>query len=343
MRRPLVALISTALLAWPFMAVAQQPLRPTAPAEAQPAPSKVFRVGVLTPQSSNEPATLQRIPLERGLRDLGWKPGSDILIEYRYAEGSRERLERDASDLVARKVDLIITRGTAATRAAQVATKTIPIVMAAVPDPIREGFAQSLNRPGGNITGIGFLSHGPLEGKQLELMKDSFPTIRTVALLWNPETVRVASATRANVDVAAKALGFSIQTFEVRDPRALASAFTAIAEARVDALLVSADPHILEPNREQITAQAHMHRLPAIYPWRLYPEAGGLMSFGASIPGWHYRSASYVDRILKGIAPGDLPIEHPTTYELVLNMKTARELGISFPPSLLLRADEVIE
>ena len=175
---------------------------------------------------------LQRVPLERGLRDLGWLPGVNILVDYRYAEGEPDRLERDAADLVRQNVDLLITRGAAATRAAQLATNSIPIVMAAVPDPIREGFAESLHRPGGNLTGIAFLSHGPLEGKQLELLKDSFPGTRTVALLWNPETLRVASATWAAIGQAAEALGMNVRAFEARDPAAIARVFGAIADSR---------------------------------------------------------------------------------------------------------------
>jgi putative ABC transport system substrate-binding protein len=170
-------------------------------------------------------------------------------------------------------VDLLITRGAAATRAAQLATNSIPIVMAAVPDPIREGFAESLHRPGGNLTGIAFLSHGPLEGKQLELLKDSFPGTRTVALLWNPETLRVASATWAAIGQAAEALGMHVRAFEARDPAAIATAFGAIANAGADSLLVSADPHVLEPNRDRIVTHALKLRLRAIYPWRLYVQA----------------------------------------------------------------------
>ena len=274
-------------------------------ARAQPASRQVFRVGVLTPQSQSEPPTLQRIPLERGLRDLGWNPGTDILIEYRYAQGSVERLERDAADLVAQNVDLLITRGSAATLAAQRATGVKPIVMAAVADPIGEGFAASLHRPGANITGLAS-TEAPLEGKRLELLKDAFPTIKRVAILSRSPSIR---------DFVGGALGITVSVFEAPDPSAIAPAFAAMSEAHVDASLVLQDPHVFEPHRHDVIAQENRLRLPAIYPWRLYPEAGGLMSFGSSISGWHYRSASYIDRILKGAKPSDLPIEQPTTHE----------------------------
>jgi putative ABC transport system substrate-binding protein len=307
--------------------------------------TKVPRVGVLNPQKSTEPPSVQREPFERGLRELGWTPGVTILIEYVYAEGEVDRLSDLATTLVQRPVDVLVTRGPQATQAARQATSTIPIVMSATPDPVQEGFVTSLARPGGNITGLAFLGRGNLVGKRLELLKETVPGLARVAYVvnWHARLPEQVSAIMEEFTSAARALGLEGQLFEVRRPQDIVEVFTAMEKAQVGGLLVDVDPHVLEPNLAQVVALALQHRLPAIYPWRLYVAAGGLMSYATSIQAFHQRSATYVDKILKGIKPADLPVEQPTKLELVINLKTAKALGITMPPSLLLLADEVIQ
>jgi putative ABC transport system substrate-binding protein len=287
---------------------------------------------------------VQREPFERGLRELGWTPGSNIIIERRYAEGRVERLPELAAELVRQKVDVIVTRGPQATQAARQATSMIPIVMSANPDPVGLGFIASLARPGGNITGLSFLAQGALDGKYLELLKETVPRLARVAILTNPLALQDPDGSvQKGATAAARILRLEIQTYEVRRLQDLAEAFTAMSRARIGALLVRADPHVFESSRTQVVALALRHRLPAVYPWRLYVDAGGLMSYGASIPDFHRRSAGYVDKILKGAKPADLPVQQPVKFELVINLKTAKALGLTIPPSLLVRADEVIK
>jgi ABC-type uncharacterized transport system substrate-binding protein len=314
---------------------------------AQP-PTRVPQIGVLSPQRSTEPPTVQREPFAQGLRALGWEPGASLLIEHRYAEGEVDRLPALAAELVQLPVDVLVTRGPQATRAAQQATGTIPIVMSATPDPVRLGFVASLARPRGNITGLAFLAQGDLEGKRLELLKETVPGLARVAFLVNwgsgnwlvvPDEER---SIKEALQGAARSLRLEVQTFAVSRPENIAAAFTAMGRGPVDGLLVAADPHVLEPHLAQVVALARTHRLPAIYPWRLYVEAGGLMSYATSIPDFHRRSAVFVDKILKGAKPGDLPIEQPTTFELVINLKTADALGLTIPPTVLFQATEII-
>ncbi len=237
---------------------------------------------------------------------------------------------------------MIVARGPQATRAAPQATGTIPIVMSATPDAVREGFVASLARPGGNITGLSFLAQGALEGKRLELLKETVPRLARVADLVNP-IMDQDGAIKREITTAVRFLGLEILTFEVKRPQDIAEAFAAIGRSRVGALLVRADPAVLEPNVTQVVALALKHRLPAMYPWQMYVDAGGLMSYATSIPGFHHRPAAYVDKILRGAKPADLPVEQPTRFELVINMKTAKALGITFPPSIMVRADQVIQ
>jgi putative ABC transport system substrate-binding protein len=308
-----------------------------------PPPVKISRVGVLSPQPSTEPSTVQREPFERGLRQLGWTPGSSILIEYRYAEGEVDRLPALAAELVRLPVDVIVARGGAAVRAARQATSTIPIVMSATADPVRQGFVASLARPGGNITGLTFLAQGALEGKRLELLKEAVPGLSRVAFLVNWTAVPgEAESIMQEINTAARSLRLEVQAFEVSGPETLVEAFTAMERAQVGAFLLGADTRVLEPNLPQVVALARTHRLPAIYPWRLYVDASGLMSYATSIPDFHRWSAIYVDKSLKGAKPADLPVEQPTTFELVINLKTAEALGLMIPPMLLFQADEVI-
>jgi putative ABC transport system substrate-binding protein len=261
-----------------------------------------------------------------------------ILLEYRYAEGSARRLGELAAELVRLKVDVIVARSRIAIEAARRASEAVPIVMSSAADPIADGFVKSLARPGGNITGIANLVT-ELESKRLELLRDAVPGLTRVAVLYHkaphtPETLLAAAGRR---------LGVEAEMFPVSRIQELPGAFAAMSRARVGAVLVRADTLLFEPNRVRVTELAARYRLPAIYPWRFYVEVGGLMSYATSIPAFHHRSATYVDRILRGARPGDLPIEQPTKFELVINLKTAKALGLTIPQSVVLRADELVE
>jgi ABC-type uncharacterized transport system substrate-binding protein len=310
--------------------------------EAQQA-GKVARVGVLYTGSSTESADVQREPFERGLRDPGWTPRSNIIVDYRYGEGNVERLTSAAVELARGGVDVFVARGNAAIRSAERASETAPIVMSSADDPVGAGFVKNLARPGGRITGIANLVT-ELDGKRLELLKEAIPGLRRVAVLVNPTmgTGRYQRI-RTHVNSSAHALGLDSQMFEVTRLDELASAFDAMNRTRAEALLVLADTIILEPSRARLVTMVANRRMPAMYPWHFYTDAGGLMSYSTSIPAFHYRSAVYVDKILKGAKPAELPVEQPTKFELVVNLKTAKALGLTIPPSLLLRADQVIE
>jgi len=311
-------------------------------AEAQQT-GKVARVCVLYTGSSTETADVQREPFERGLRELGWTPGSNIIVEYRYGEGNVERLATAAAELARRGVDVFVARGNAAIRAAERASDTIPIVMSSADDPVGAGLVKTLARPGGRMTGIANLVT-ELVGKRLELLKETVPGLRRIAVLANPSMWTGRSErTRRDIVSSAHSLGLDAQMFEVTRLDDLSGAFGAMDKARAEALLVIADTVVLEPNRARVVTMAANHRLPAIYPWHFYTDTGGLMSYATSIPAFHYRSAAYVDKILKGAKPANLPIEQPTKFELVINLKTAKTLGLTIPPSLLLRADQVLE
>jgi putative ABC transport system substrate-binding protein len=311
----------------------------SADAQAPPA-SPVPRVGVLNPGSATESPAVQREPFERGLRELGWTPGSNVIIEYRYAEGRAARLDEQAAELVRLKVDVIVARGNPGVRAARRATGTIPIVMSSSADPVANGHVKSLARPGGNVTGIANLVF-ELEAKRLELLKGAISGLTRVGVLDNPRNRMEAPLT--TLGPASRALDLEIQGFTVTKLEELAETFAAMSRARVGAVLVRADVLVLEPNRSQVAALAARHRLPAIYPWRFYVDVGGLMSYAESIPAFHHRSASYVDRILKGARPADMPVEQPSKFELVVNLKAARAMELTLPHNFLLRADEVIE
>jgi putative ABC transport system substrate-binding protein len=301
-------------------------------------PGRIPRVGILGAGSAGEPTSLQREPFERGLRELGWAPGSTIILEYRYAEGSAERLGELAAELVQLKVDVIVARSRVAIEAARRASPTVAIVMSSTADPVGEGLVKSLARPGGNITGIANLVQ-ELEGKRLELLKEAIPGLTRVGILWH----KSALAPRTRLADASRTLGLEVEAFGVHRVEDLPGAFSAMSRARMGAVLVRADTLLLEPNRARVTELAARHRLPAMYPWRFYVDAGGLMSYAHSIPAFHYRSASYVDRILRGARPGDLPIEQPTRFELVVNLKVAKALGLTIPPAFVQRADETVE
>ena len=301
-------------------------------ADAQP-PTKVPRIGLLDYAAFWE-------PLRQGLRDLGYVEGQNIAFEYRPTEGRRERLPDLAAELLRLKVDVIVTYGTPGTLAAKQATTTIPIVMVGVGDPLRTGLVPSLARPGGNVTGSSQL--GPeLSAKRLELLKESLPKVTRVAFLWNP-TNPTQVVHFEDIQVGARALGVTLQSVKVSSPNEFESAFAAMMRGRPDALMITADPlHQLHVRR--IIDFAAKSRLPAMYQVPENVIAGGLMSYGTNLPELFRRGAFYVDKILKGAKPADLPVEQPTKFELVINMKTAKALGLTIPQSVLVRADQVIQ
>lgn len=309
-------------------------------ARAQQQAGKVPRIGYLRATSpSDRPSQLDAF--RQGLRELGWSEGQNVVIDYRYAEGRFDRLPNLAADLVRLEVDLIVSEGTQGVTAARNATGTIPIVMTTVRDPVGTGLIASLARPGGNVTGMSGSAGLEIVAKQLELLKEAVPRIRRVAILSNPANAYHQLAIR-EVNVAARSLGVQPQVLEARGPNELDGAFAAMVKERVEALLVVSDV-IFNNHRARLADLAARSRLPAAYGVRESVEAGGLMSYGTSFLELYRRSAAYVDKILKGAKPADLPVEQPTKFELVINLKTARALGLTVPPALLARADEVIE
>ena len=278
-----------------------------------------------------------------GLRELGWIEGQNIAVEYRWAANREDQLPVLAAELVRLKVDIIVTASTLAAQAAKRATTTIPIVMTFVADPVGSGLVASLARPGGNITGLTTFATG-LVAKRLELLKGLASRSTQVGVLWQPG-VFAELTTRDMMEetqIAGRALGVQLQFVETRRPEDFEKAFSAMREARVGGLLVFPSPMLFEARRN-LVAHAAKNRLPAVYPWREAAAVGGLMSYATNFPDMYRRAATYVDKILKGAKPADLPVEQPTTFELVINMKTAKALGLTIPHSLLLRADQVIE
>ena len=310
-------------------------------AAAQP-PEKVPRVGYLNPGSSSDPLRQRRLEAFRqGLRELGYVEGQNIAIESRWAEGKYDRYPALAADLVRSKVDVIVAQSGAATQAAQQATRTIPIVMSLVLDPVGIGLVPSLARPGGNVTGTSFMAPD-LVGKQLQLLKEVVPKVSRVALLRHPDNPASAAQLR-QAEAAARALRVRLQTLEARNPEEIDSAFAAMTRERAGALLIFPDP-IFGNQRRQIAELAAKRRLPAIHGGTPeYAEAGGLMVYSPNILDLKRRAATYVDKILKGAKPADLPVEQPTKFELVINLRTAKAIGLTIPPSLLQRADQIID
>jgi putative tryptophan/tyrosine transport system substrate-binding protein len=307
-------------------------------AEAQQ-PKKVPRIGFL---STVSPSTISdRVEAFRqGLRELGYVNGKNIVIEWRYAEGKADRLSGLAAELVRLKVDLIVTAGSPPTRAAKEATSTIPIVMGLDPDPVGNGFVASLARPGGNITGLSSLSP-EITGKQLELLKEIVPKLSRVAVLGT--STRPGNAqSLTEVELAPGAFGVKLQYLDVLGPKDIETAFRAASKGRAEAVLVLAGP-MLNSNRTQIADLAAKNRLPAIYERAEFMDAGGLMFYGASISEMFRRAATYVDKILKGAKPADLPVEQPVKFEFVVNLKAAKQIGLTIPPNVLARADKVIK
>jgi putative ABC transport system substrate-binding protein len=301
------------------------------------APAKVPRIGFLSVLSpTDNPYTLEAF--RQGLRELGYVEGQTIAIEYRFAEGRPERLPALAAELVRLKVDVIVTAAPAAPEAAKQATSTIPIVFAVVGDPVAVGLVASVARPGGNITGLSSIAP-EVVGKQLELLKEVAPKVSRVAVLQNPSNQAHPFVLR-QAEGAARALGLQLQILKAGSPAEIDAAFAAMSSQRAGGVLVLRDSLFLA-QRTQITALAAKSRLPAVYGLREEAEAGGLMAYGASGPVMYRRAATYVDKILKGAKPADLPVEQPTKFELVVNLKTAKALGLTIPQSILVRADEV--
>jgi putative tryptophan/tyrosine transport system substrate-binding protein len=308
-------------------------------AEAQQA-GKVPQIGYLTAQSPDSVA-LSSEAFRQGLQELGYVEGKTIVIAYRFAEEKRDRLPELAAELVRLKVDLIVAHTASAARAAKHATQTIPIVMVGVGwDPVETGLVESLARPGGNLTGLTSLG-GELSRKRLELLTEVVPRGSRVAVLWDGAN----PANRRNVhelETAAHALGLTVQAWEVQGTEGFERLFAALTQERPDALYVAGGP-LMGTNRKRIADFAFKSRLPSVYEWRGAVEDGGLMSYGPNGAAAQRRAASYVDKILKGAKPGDLPVEQPTKFELILNLRTAQALGVTFSPTLLLLADEMIK
>ena len=314
-------------------------------ADAQPA-GKVPRIGFLSPASPSDaghnPSDLAVLfaAFRQGLRELGYVEGQNIKIESRWAEGNYDRLPGLAADLVRLKVDVIVTYGTPASQAAKQATGTIPIVMAAIIDPVASGLVTSIARPGGNLTGQSMMSPDLAE-KQLEILKEVVPKISRVAVLHNPANPGNAPQLRHAQD-AARALGVRLQLLGARGPSEIDSAFAAMTNEQAGAVIVLVDA-VLQNNRTRITDLAARHRLPAVYGLSEYAEVGGLLAYGPNRLDMFRRAVTYVDRILKGAKPGDLPVEQPTKFQLVINLKSAKALGLRIPQSVLVRADEILQ
>src|SRR5256712_1995041 len=300
-------------------------------------PAKAHRIGVLM---STTPVAASHIvaAFADGLRELGHVEGKNVVFEYRWAEGKPERFAEMAADLVRQKVDVIVASSQAPALAARQATKTIPIVMVNVTDPVEVGLVASLARPGGNVTGLSQQVTPEIRAKQVQLLKEALPKVSRVAVLRSPAT----TVGLGEYEAAGRVLELRVQFVEIRGADDLGRAFTAMARDRVDALLVPGDI-LLFTERQRVAALAREHRLPGIYSLREFTEAGGLMSYSARISEQFRRAAVYVDKILRGASPATLPVESPSQYELVINLKTAKALGLTIPQSLLGRADQLIE
>jgi putative ABC transport system substrate-binding protein len=327
-RRHVAILLGALILAAPVTSFSQQP-------------AKVPRIGYLQPAAPQNNSSPFLEDFRQGLRDLGYIEGKNVQLEVRWGEGRLERLPALAAELVRLKVDVIVAVSSPSVVAAKQATQTIPIVMPLSSDPVGDGLVKSLARPGGNITGLSLMTPD-VGAKRLQLLKEVFPKpARPVAVLWNPDYIGMAARFR-QAQRAGSTIGMDVRSVEVRDSRELERALEALDRERPDALVLLADPLTLS-QRLRIVEFAAEERLPAIYEVSQFVEAGGLMSYGPDVDELVRRSATYVDKILKGAKPGDLPIEQPTKFELVINLKTAKALGISIPQSVLLQADRVIQ
>ena len=317
-------IVIVSLLSPPIGGLAQQPTKPPP------------RIGYVR---AEEPPAVDIDAFRRGLREHGYFEGKNIIIEYRWARGNEETLRSAVADLVRLKVDLIVASAPAATRAAKEATTTIPIVMILVADPVAFGFVASLARPGGNITGFAYLLP-ELSGKRLEILKDAVPHVSRVAVMWNAANPYKARDLK-EVEAVARALSITLHGIPVHGPDGFDGAFNSAVEGRAQALLPLDDPFTIA-HRHRIAELALKHRLPTVYSVKPFVEAGGLMSYGPDRADLSRRAATYVDKILKGAKPIDLPVQQPTRFELVVNLKTAKALGIALPPLIMTRVDHVI-
>jgi putative tryptophan/tyrosine transport system substrate-binding protein len=325
-RKITVLTLSALLFALCFSADAQQP-------------AKIPRIAYLTGASlPSMPARIEAF--RQGLRELGYVEGKNIFIEWRAAEEKLDRLPELAAELVRLKVDIIVTAGSSPTRAAKEATNTIPIVMAQDPDPVGSGFVASLARPGGNITGLSALAP-ELNGKRLELLKETVPKLSRVAVFGTSTQPGNAQSLK-EVELVAKAFGVKLQYLDVLSSKEIATAFRAATKGRADAVLMLLPARVASSQRTQMAELAVKSRLPAIYDRSEYVEAGGLMTYGVNFSDLDRRAATYVDKILKGAKPADLPVEQPIKFELIINLKAAKQIGLTIPPNVLARADRVI-
>jgi len=323
-RREFITLLAGAAVEWPCTAVAQ---------------SKIYRLGILETISPIVNAA-NFDALRKGLRELGYVEGQNLFFEYRSADGRNERFPDLVAELVRLKVDLIVTRSTPAVLAVKAATTAIPVVMAATANPVGDGIVATLARPGGNITGLSSF-HTELSNKRLELLREMIPRIARIATLSDPSNP-VTPGQQEDVRRAARSLGIETQFLEARNREDLGPAFEVAAREKVEALILQ-NSAPTQANLQLTVDLAARHRLPVIYASKEFVDAGGLMTYGVNYPDLYRRAATYVDKILKGAKPADLPVEQPTKFELVLNLKTAKALGLSMPDKLLVAADEVIE
>jgi len=289
---------------------------------------------------SVDPSDGENAAFRQALRDLGYSEGQNLTLEWRSFESRLDQYSEVAADLVRLSVDVIVAQGTAPTQAAKQASATIPVVMASSSDPVQAGLVATFARPGGNVTGLAAMT-GQLGGKRLELLRDTVPSLARVAILWNPEIAERAPEFE-EITAAAQALGLGLQFVELRHGGDLEYAFESIRQGRADALFLQSNA-VTNRHRPEIVAFATAHRLPTMSNRRAFVEAGSLMSYGPDFLGMNRRAAYYVDRILRGAKPADLPVEQPMTFEFVVNMKTARELGITFPHEIMLQVTEVIQ
>jgi putative ABC transport system substrate-binding protein len=324
-RKSIFCLLITALLPAVFSVEAQQP-------------AKASRIGFIMADASGSDPRVDAF--RQGLRELGYVEGKNIGVEYRFAEGKEDRLLKLVAELVSLNVEIIVTDGTAVTRAVKNATKTIPVVMASDGDPVGNLFVASLARPGGNITGLTNLLAG-LSGKRLEILKDAIPGMSRFGIIWNPENPSSITGFK-ETQVTAQSLGVQLQSLEVRGPNDFESAFQAAKKGQAGALTVVSDS-VMFAYRTRLLELAAKQRLPTMHTQSLWVQDGGMISYGTYFPDLYRRAATYVDKILKGAKPADLPVEQPRKFELVINLKTAKQIGLTVPPNVLARADKVIK